>query len=204
MDWTQDLRESTERSSSKCAGNGRSISRRMLRSGGFRGCRRKTPSWKTKSTKPASWTPSRTRPKSSSSSSTSGSSTKALAKFPQAKSSSSTPALSEVPKSLPSAPTRGCRLCTPTRVWSMQSLWQGEGGRSGATRQKWQQSRRRKSLRCAATLRACTTHQQSSSRRSESFQLLRKVPWRTTTVNHASSRSSGLGRRDAELVRPSN
>ena len=39
----------------------------------MRGWRSKTPSWKTKSTKSASWTPSRTGPKSSSSSWTSGS-----------------------------------------------------------------------------------------------------------------------------------
>ena len=79
---------------------------------GLSGWKRKTSSWRTKHSKPASRKPSQTRPKSSCSSSTSGSSTRALAlaRPPRARSSSSTPALSKVPRSFSSALTRGCKL----------------------------------------------------------------------------------------------
>ena len=50
-------------SSSWCDARGRSTRRRMWRSGGLRGWRRNTPSKKTRNTKPASLTPSRTGPK---------------------------------------------------------------------------------------------------------------------------------------------
>ena len=115
---------------------------------------KENPSWKTKSTKPASWTLSRTKPKSRSSSSTCDSSTQAsaVAKSLQAKSSSSTPASSQVPKSSPSARTRGCRLCTTTlkprrggiehaklgdtpRGKRRERQRHGEGEQSGATSQ---------------------------------------------------------------------
>ena len=115
-EWTQDLREIRRivefpaRRDRKLGVQADVAVRRLER------LEKENPSWKTKSTKPASRTPSRTRTKSRSSSSTSGSSTQAsaVAKSLQAKSSSSTPASSEVPKSSPSARTRGCRLCTTT------------------------------------------------------------------------------------------
>ena len=64
VDWTQDLREIRLRSISWCAGKGSLTRRRMWRSGGLRGWRRSSPSWKTKNAKPASQTLSRTGRKS--------------------------------------------------------------------------------------------------------------------------------------------
>ena len=71
---------------------------------------------------------------------------------PKRKSSSSTPALSEVPKSLPSALTRGCRQCTTT----LETRGRRRETRRGRAEQ---QSRRRRSPRCAAILEACTVSQ---------------------------------------------
>ena len=101
VDWTQDLHEIRQmveflvRRERKLDAKADVAVRRLD------GWRRSTPSKKTRNTKLASLTPSRTGRKLSSLLSTSGSSTKAsaLEKSPQAKSSSSTPALSEVPKS---------------------------------------------------------------------------------------------------------
>ena len=78
----------------------------------------------------------------------------------------------------------------------------GEGNGSGAASQMSSDVDGAGSQVWEGSLRQLVHCQQQSSPSQPGFlRPLQKIPWKTTTVSHASSRSCRLGRRDAELLR---